>query len=268
MCGMWGEARRFFSLSDERKLAAGGSMQSVQQGVGVIGYGRMPDHNEFLEMRVGPGHVLEPASLCSELPGFEGAMLAARGTLFRVAAAVVGSAEREVRFRAGALRSLMDDGSLLQHGEVSSSQQRLCHYASPNAVPFEAHTDTTFATIIPVSAVAGLEVHNAEQGWVRPEAACQADTDGGGGLTVVVMAGELLQLLTCGYFPAAVHRVTRGSDMGRVSAPLLVRGRWQHRIRTGDLCTNDIVRDELREMDGMECRELHNTLVRRIGLYS
>ncbi len=43
---MWMEADRFFKLSDAAKAQAGGSMVRVTEGVGVIGYGRMPDDNE------------------------------------------------------------------------------------------------------------------------------------------------------------------------------------------------------------------------------
>jgi len=265
MRGMWSEADRFFGLSDDVKFKAGGHMTTLDNAPGVIGYGRMPDSNEFLEMRLGHANSLQPPTLGQELPGFDQAMLPARGFLFRVAAAVVGSAERETNFRPHSVLSLMDDGSGLAPGEVTSTQLRLCHYTNQDPVPFEAHTDTTFVTVIPASSIAGLEVHNAEQGWVRPEAACPRDDR-----TVIVMPGEFLQVVTCGFYQAAVHRVTRdqmaANGGGRKSAPLLVRGKWDAKIFPQALSPSALVHEAMKEVDGMQCRQLHSILLHRMDL--
>ena len=100
---------------------------------------------------------------------------------------------------------------------LSSTQQRLCLYHAEANVPFEAHTDTTFVTLIPCSAIAGLEVWTEVNGWVRPEehaGCCHEDT-------VIVMPGEFLHILTAGLFRAAVHRVTRFNTLqqGKVDPP-------------------------------------------------
>jgi hypothetical protein len=56
------------------------------------------------------------------------------------------------------LAALLDDGTKLEAEQLSSTQHRLCLYHAEENVPFEAHTDTTFLTLIPCAAIAGLEV--------------------------------------------------------------------------------------------------------------
>lgn len=86
-----------------------------------------------------------------------------------------------------------------------------------------AHTDTTFLTVIPCASAPGLEVLQPSTGrWLRPEAAGDAEP----GADVMLLAGELLQVLGRGSYQAAVHRVVRpaGLTEPRISTPLLVRG--------------------------------------------
>lgn len=86
-----------------------------------------------------------------------------------------------------------------------------------------AHTDTTFVTVIPCASAPGLEILRPSTGrWIRPEAADDAIP----GADVMLLAGELLQVLGQGRYQAAVHRVVRpvGLLEPRVSTPLLVRG--------------------------------------------
>jgi hypothetical protein len=140
------------------------------------------------------------------------------------------AAEGYLGMSGGALGSLLDDGTRLSDGQWSSTQHRLCLYHADTNVPFEAHTDTTFLTLIPCSSIAGLEVWTEKSGWVRPE---EHEESRGSGGSVVIMPGEFLQVLSAGVFSAAVHRVTRfsstalaseGQRITRLSAPLLVRG--------------------------------------------
>lgn len=100
-----------------------------------------------------------------------------------------------------------------------------------------AHTDTTFLTVIPCASAPGLEILNPSTGrWVRPEAAgdCEAGAD------VMLLAGELLQVLGQGGYQAAVHRVVRPAGLSdpRVSTPLLVRGSAGAVIRDSMLPTS------------------------------
>jgi hypothetical protein len=103
---------------------------------------------------------------------------------------------------------------------VSTTAHRLCRYApSSKAVVFGAHTDTSFFTLVPLSAPPGLEVFDPSlDAWVRPEAA-----EGAEATDVLCMPGEFLELASAGAFRAVVHRVL-GGPTKRVSTPLLVRG--------------------------------------------
>lgn len=94
----------------------------------------------------------------------------------------------------------------------------------PRFAEVGAHTDTTFLTVIPCASAPGLEILQPSTGrWLRPEAAgdCEAGSD------VMLLAGELLQVLGQGQYKAAVHRVVRPAGLPdpRVSTPLLVRGK-------------------------------------------
>ena len=115
-----------------------------------------------------------------------------------------------------------------------------CYHPSARRVAFGAHTDTTFFTIVPFAEAPGLEVYDARaRGWVCPEAA--APPRGGGAAAaarVLLMPGELLEVLTAGRVRAAVHRVVvpeaaaataaaaaaAAAAAPRVSSPLLIRG--------------------------------------------
>lgn len=107
---------------------------------------------------------------------------------------------------------LIDDGQ-------GRSPHRLCRYRNDKAVGFGAHTDSTFITAVPVSQTPGLEVYDddAEQ-WLRPEVKFNRERH------VILMPGELLQIVSRDEVQASVHRVVSvGSP--RISAPILFRGR-------------------------------------------
>uniref|UniRef100_A0A7S4D4K1 Fe2OG dioxygenase domain-containing protein n=1 Tax=Heterosigma akashiwo TaxID=2829 RepID=A0A7S4D4K1_HETAK len=148
---------------------------------------------------------------------------------------------------------------------------------SKQAVTFGAHTDTTFVTLIPCSNIPGLEVFSpALDGWVRPEPACRPGRD------IIILPGELLQVLSAGHYPAAVHRVVSvGGGTARVSAPLLVRPNPSAAVNAEAwLCPGGgngdgegrgegaappppppPVAERLRALDGMNMRDLHQHLV-------
>jgi hypothetical protein len=222
---------------------------------------------QFLEMRVAAGGQVVPSGIDDALPGFTATTDAARKELFELSRVVIGAAEAYMGMQRGALVGLLDDGSRLDAGQWSSTQHRLCLYHAGASVTFEAHTDTTFATLIPCSALAGLEVWTARSGWVRPEQHAQSQG------AVIVMSGEMLQVLTAGAFPAAVHRVTRfasvpdvapdgkehaeseqgaqGQQRTRLSAPLLVRG-VKEAVIDGET---------VHALSGFSLYDLHRTLV-------
>eukprot|EP00594_Rhizosolenia_setigera_P010473 CAMPEP_0178973868 /NCGR_PEP_ID=MMETSP0789-20121207/22024_1 /TAXON_ID=3005 /ORGANISM="Rhizosolenia setigera, Strain CCMP 1694" /LENGTH=627 /DNA_ID=CAMNT_0020661907 /DNA_START=217 /DNA_END=2100 /DNA_ORIENTATION=- len=180
---------------------------------------------------------------------------------------------------------------------VCMSPLRLCKYSSVakvgEPVPtnsakaeevFGAHTDTTFVTIVPVAQVSGLEVYDeSSSAWVRPELIARMhyenemfeknlnyDDESWHSRYVVVMTGELLQIVTRGMIESAVHRVVAatGGD-SRLSAPILLRARANVRMDTEryfgfegedgqeeDDCCGDLLNDT----EGMTMEEVHDAL--------
>lgn len=237
----------------------------------------MQDDNEILEMRLTKGGKVVPHAIDDHLPGFSSATDLARTSLFELSRTVIGAVEAYVGMEQDSLVKLLDDGDNLQEAEWSSTQHRLCLYHAKNNVLFEAHTDTTFLTLIPCSSIAGLEVWTAATDWVRPED--HAESAG----AVIVLPGEFLQVLTAGVFPAAVHRVTRfsceehaaeGESVSRLSMPLLVRGVKQAVVdvsamipaqpqdteKGGDGDEFNVLR-ALEPLQGVSMLDLHRTLV-------
>lgn len=133
------------------------------------------------------------------------------------------------------MKKVAYDSTSLEHGRwrhpstipprrQTISPHRNTPFACSPTLRAGAHTDTTFLTVIPCASAPGLEIMQPSTGrWVRPEAArkCQPGCD------VMLLAGELLQVLGRGRYQAAVHRVVRPAGLvePRVSTPLLVRGR-------------------------------------------
>jgi hypothetical protein len=184
---------------------------------------------------------------------------------------------------------IMDDGkplpptSDIEHdeGQVSMSPHRLCRYSSlkgskkskPSEV-FGAHTDTTFATIVPAAAVSGLEVYDEDSlQWYRPELNARKHAksiDPKGEMDakfpwhcryLIVMPGELLQLTSRNNIPAAVHRVVAAPDTPRLSAPVLLRARPGTKMDVerymGSLDKADSL---LLESNGMKMEDIHSAL--------
>ena len=70
----------------------------------------------------------------------------------------------------------------------------------------EAHVDPGLVTLIPASEIPGLAVHSpTTQVWKSVEIGLRTKEDENP--TVVVLAGEALELLTWGLVPAGLHRV-------------------------------------------------------------
>ena len=159
---------------------------------------------------------------------------------------------------------------------------------------FGAHTDSTFITAVPVAAVAGLEIYDEEaEKWYRPELfarrvwaaerqargldqdALEEEVDGEvipwHARYVVMMPGELLQLVTRQEVLAAVHRVVAAQGAPRLSAPILLRCRPGTRMDVnrylGGFGEADSIDDDdeeadaiLREADGMTVEEIHDAM--------
>lgn len=113
-----------------------------------------------------------------------------------------------------------------------NADHRLCRYILGNKTKkakesLISHTDWTFTTCIPLSAIPGLQVWKPnEEKWIVPEAIL-----GGKDRTryVVVMAGKWIELLTNQKITSCVHRVvtmndgTQDETMARLSAPFFCR---------------------------------------------
>ena len=184
---------------------------------------------------------------------------------------------------------IIDDGELLltdeikhDEGPVSMSPHRMCRYSNNNRASgkeaaseiFGAHTDTSFVTIVPAAKVSGLEVFDEDSlQWYRPELnarkhAKTLDTTGDmddlfpwHSRYLIVMPGELLQLISRNNIPAAVHRVVATVDAPRLSAPVLLRARPGTEMNVerymGSLEKADNL---LRGSDGMKMEKIHDGL--------
>ena len=191
----------------------------------------------------------------------------------------------------------LSSGTTIEHAEssVSMSPHRLCRYSNdnesekkskakhPTREVFGAHTDSTFITAVPVAAVSGLEVYDEDQEqWYRPEKAARkqwqeeqtsagkdpeawTETSSDGvevpwhARFVVLMPGELLQLVTRNEVPAAVHRVvaTEGKA-SRLSAPILLRGRSGTKLDIARYMGSTQGDMLLEECSGMTIEQIHD----------
>ena len=199
---------------------------------------------------------------------------------------------------------LVDDGQPcldlpITESPVSMSPHRMCLYSGKGSNNLDAkevfgsHTDTSFVTIVPVASVSGLEIFDeSADAWVRPELVARRHFEeerSEKGLDpnvelvdivdnnekrpwharyVILMPGELLQLITQGEINAAVHRVVAAREgQPRLSAPVLLRARTQAKMDIAryfiDLETDpneEKVGKLLRECNGMAMFDIHNSL--------
>ena len=142
------------------------------------------------------------------------------------------------------VRDILDDGCSTNSDDtkVCMSPHRLCRYSYPKKNDtskakevFGAHTDTSFVTIIPCAAVSGLEVFSEDMNeWVRPESIARQHYEKQNPSQndwytnyVIILPGELLQLMTRSMIVSSIHRVIAIKDVGksRMSAPILLRAR-------------------------------------------
>ena len=155
---------------------------------------------------------------------------------------------------------------------------------------FGAHTDTSFITAVPVAAVSGLEVYDEEEeAWLRPELMArthwekemEANDQDSTALTkkvitpdgeamdlpwysryLVLMPGELMQLVTRNEVPAVVHRVvavTNGN--ARLSCPVLLRARSGMKMDSAKyLGQSDLAAPLLQECEGMLMQDIHDAM--------
>lgn len=104
-------------------------------------------------------------------------------------------------------------------GDCPNVQMKICSYP-PKAAGFGVgpHTDSEYLSLLVQDQVGGLQVQNGEGEWIH------APPIPG---TIVVNLGEMIQLLTNGYYLATPHRVMNvSSDTARLSVPMF----WNPRL--------------------------------------
>ncbi len=102
--------------------------------------------------------------------------------------------------------------------------KEICYYAQPGAVPRSGvapHCDWSWITLLLQDQTGGLEVQSPDGKWrpVPPEPGVLA-----------VNTGELLEVLTRGYFRAAPHRVINPRERSRISIPVFLNPALSARI--------------------------------------
>lgn len=155
-----------------------------------------------------------------------------------------------------ALLQVIDEAGLgnVEPGDCGASVLRLCCYGlgrdgeeAPDArfgvghtvegrlVAFDEHTDASFVTLAPVGTEPGLQMRDPSTGlWLDIERGLPA-AEG----CLVAFVGDFVEVLTKGFYRAAVHRVVQqelladGSARAvRFSMPFLVRGQPEACIDT------------------------------------
>jgi len=179
-----------------------------------------------------------------------------------------------------ATRDFVDDGTPLDNPldtPICMSPHRICRYSHPKASSktsakeiFGSHTDTSFITIVPVAAVNGLEVFDEDEDrWVRPELIAQQHYENSGETTelpwhcsyLVLLPGELLELVTRAMIPASIHRVIAVKDGdARLSAPVLLRARSKVKMDVAKYFGHEEKNPLLLDSEGLTMEEIHDTL--------
>jgi hypothetical protein len=185
------------------------------------------------------------------------------------------------------VEELLDDGKPLVRKLPGSSDRpvpvgmsvhRLGRYPDKEkAEVFGAHTDISYVTIVPVAAVSGLEVYDEASGmWYRPELAAKRHYEELLKISkdktelpwharyVIVLPGELLQVLARQQVLAAVHRVvTMNHGRTRFTAPVLLRHR-SGAILDAERYWGKASSAFLKECDGMTMDAIHNSMMKNV----
>lgn len=194
---------------------------------------RRDDTRKFFETRRTFDHHVDP-----DVPSvtvYSAVVLALFQLLGDIGRDVAGYMATELGLEAEYFTDLMDGEDIPEAEHFSSSVLRICNYTpghhdtaccpgNPD-IAFGSHTDTSFVTVAPVSSNNGLEIRDLMDGsWHMAEVGAPQPS-------VVVFAGECLQMLTKSYYRAAVHRVRVTGINNRVSCPFIMRGRKKALIK-------------------------------------
>lgn len=118
--------------------------------------------------------------------------------------------------------SLSEDLELMAH-QSESTLLRAIHYppinskdAEQGAVRAAAHEDINLITLLPAATASGLEVMDTQGNWIPVQEVPDS---------IVVNAGDMLQLATGGYIKSTTHRVVNteeGYAWSRYSMPMFI----------------------------------------------
>ncbi|KAJ8610161.1 hypothetical protein CTAYLR_008732 [Chrysophaeum taylorii] len=201
-------------LGDEASLEAIEPARAVSAARPSEYYGLFRSETAtFLEIRFAGGAALPASANWTDLD-------AMRRTLLRVADRILDSLGCDPR--------LVDraDGP-----DVSATVQRVCRYAPAKTTEaFGAHTDTTFLTLVPFAECPGLELFDGEA-WLCPEAVADAQPS----RDVLVLPGELLDLVSYGTYRAAAHRVIAPPRHTQPKDLVVCAGYFRFRSMVADL---------------------------------
>jgi len=112
-----------------------------------------------------------------------------------------------------------------------------------------AHEDVNLLTVLPAATDPGLQVRDVHSRW--------HDVPGDAG-SVVINAGDMLQLLSGGFYPSTTHRVVNpegdAAQRSRVSTPLFLHPADQVELAPG-VTAFEFLRERLRRIRGIELAE-------------
>lgn len=209
---------RFFDKPLEEKKGLG----NVRYARGkLVGYLQRDDGAQFLEVHgTSNGFVIpEPESMKT----FGPACGRLHEELLTIGREVLSWMAEYIRVPPEALLSCLDTPSLqeLDQDDFGACVLRLCNYQlCASEEVFAEHSDASFLTVAPRSSAPGLQM------WHAPTLAWQDVEHGLDTSDIVVFVGDFVEMLTKGFYKAALHRVVlRPEDAtNRVSMPFLIRG--------------------------------------------
>lgn len=172
----------------------------------------LPDLKEFWHL-VRPGNRSYLNVFPDEIPEFEMIMPELFRSLDKISIRLIRALEYYFHYSPNQLEELIQEGN---------SVLRVLHY--PEIVPgmegvrSAAHEDINFLTLMVAATAAGLEIKNRDGVWIpvhHPPG------------SIVVNAGDMLELFTFEKFPSTTHRVVNPAkpDGGRYSLPFFVQPR-------------------------------------------
>ncbi len=237
--GAMAEARRFFALPEERKLALHINKSRAHRGYFPL-FEENTDptqHADFKEgfdlardlpaddpdvLRGKPLH--GPNVWPADLPGFRSAIESYHGALTRLS---------ETLMQAFALSLDLDAGYFQPMLGEAMGALRLLHYPPQaatdvnNAVGCGAHTDYGCLTILAQDANGGLQVQNTSGDWIAAPPIPGA---------FVINLGDQMARWTNDVFAATPHRVINLSGRERYSMPFFYEPNYDAEIRCLETC--------------------------------